>query len=158
MRKFASCLALIVVAAGPVSAATPHRTTVHKVIVKKVVAADGSTRMVGADDPAAKALIAGCGERRFETQAEVDDASGHKRVTKIKLCAKPGEDDAAWLNSLRSARAQVAQLTQLPPASRTKLAADLDAEIARVGAAHGSTTTAPTPAPIDPALIAGPPK
>jgi hypothetical protein len=138
MRKFASCLALIVVAAGPVSAATPHRTTVHKVIVKKVVAADGSTRTVGADDPAAKAVIAGCGERRFETQAEVDDA--------------------AWLNSLRSARAQVAQLTQLPPASRTKLAADLDAEIARVGAAHGSTTTAPTPAPIDPALIAGPPK
>jgi len=157
IRSFALAATSAVLLAVPADAA-PSRHTVHKVIVKKTVTVDGTTKTVVTGDPAAKAIVAGCGEKRFETQAEVDDGSGHKRVTKIKLCAKPGEDNAAWLKSLRSARGQVAGLTQLPATSRTKLAADFDREITRVAAAQGSTAIAPVPAPIDPALVAGPPK
>jgi len=151
---FATSAALIAV---PAAAATPHRV-VHKVVIKKVVSADGTTKTTVSDDPAVKAIIAGCGDKHFETQAEVDDGAGHKRLTKIKLCAKPGEDQAAWLQTLRQARGQIGHLTQLPPSSRTKLAADFDAEIARVGGASGSAQPAPAPAPVNPALIAGPPK
>ncbi|MDP9086525.1 MAG: hypothetical protein M3N02_07145 [Pseudomonadota bacterium] len=141
----------------PAVTAVPHHV-VHKVVVKKLVAADGTTKTNISNDPAAKAIIAGCGEQRFETQAEVDDGGGHKRVTRIKLCAKPGEDQAAWLRTLRQARSQVGHLTQLPSASRAKLAADFDKEIARVGGGNSAPQIVPAPAPADPALIAGPPK
>jgi len=158
MRHFAIGLALTTGLITSASAAAPHRA-VHKVIVKKTVAPDGTTKTTTSvsGDPAAKAIIAGCGDKHFETQAEIDDGAGHKRVTKIKLCAKPGEDDAAWLQTLRQARGQVGKLTQLPPSSRTKLAADFDAEIARVGGASSSVPAPSAPAP-DPALVAGPPK
>lgn len=160
MHRFFIGLALAAGLAVSANAATKHRV-VHKVIVKQVVAADGATRTIVSGDPAARAIIAGCGARHFETQAEVDDGTGHKRVTKIKLCAKPGEDDAKWLITLRQARARIGGLVQLPPTTRTKLAADFDAEIARVGAARGVAPGAPSladPAPVNPALIAGPPK
>jgi hypothetical protein len=117
-------------------------TTVHKVVVRKTITPDGKVRTVVSGDPAAKAIIAGCGERRFETSAEVMD-QGHKRMTKIKLCAKPGEDDAMWLKSLRQASTTIKGTAELPEASRTKIVADLDAEIARVEA--GATAKVAVP-------------
>ena len=95
-------------------------TTVHKVIVRKTVSQGGKVQTVVSGDPAAKAIIAGCGDRRFETSAEVMD-QGHKRMTKIKLCAKPGEDDAMWVKSLRQAATTIKGTAELPEASRAKI-------------------------------------
>lgn len=158
MRQFTLGLALAATLAAPAMAAAP-RHVVKQTIVKTIVSPDGTTRTVSGS-AAAKALVASCGERHFETSAEVG-VGDSKRVSRIKLCAKPGEDAAAWLATLRQARSRISNLTQLPPASRTKLAADFDAEIARVSASTSSATAvpaAPAPTPIDPALIAGPPK
>ena len=117
-------------------------TTVHKVVVSKTVLSSGKVRTVVSGDPAAKAIIAGCGERRFETSAEVMD-QGQKRLTNIKLCAKPGEDDAMWVKSLRQAATTIKGTAQLPEASRTKIVADLDAEIARIEAVAAAKIAAP---------------
>ena len=117
-------------------------TTVRKVVVRKTVSSSGKMRTVVSGDPAAKAIIAGCGERRFETSAEVMD-QGQKRMTKIKLCAKPGEEDATWLKSLRQAATTIKETAQLPDASRTKIVADLDAEIARIEAGAAAKVAAP---------------
>ncbi|MEO7786997.1 MAG: hypothetical protein ABIR77_04135 [Sphingomicrobium sp.] len=130
--------------AASVSAATPQ-PTVHKVVVRKTIAADGTTKTIVTGDPAARALIANCGARRFETVAQVDNGAGGKRLTKIKLCARPGEDDAAWLKSLRSARATIKGTTTLPQITRTSIIADLDAEIAKVQASSGAKPTAADP-------------
>lgn len=150
IRSFALAATSAVLLAVPADAA-PSRHIAHKVIVKKTVTVDGTTRTVVTGDPAAKAIVAGCGEKRFETKAEVDDGAGHKRLTKIKLCAKPGEDDAAWLKSLRSAAATIKDTASLPPASRTKIVADLDAEIARIEGsmvAKPASVSAPSAPPV----------
>ncbi|MEO6248330.1 MAG: hypothetical protein ABIO85_07080 [Sphingomicrobium sp.] len=163
MRRLIIAFAVTTILAAPAYAAAPHRAIRKTVVVRKIVAPDGSTRTVFGD-PAAKAMVADCGGRHFETSAEVGSGAT-KRVSRIKLCAKPGEDDAAWLATLRHARTQIGGLTQLPPTSRTKLAADFDAEIERLSAAPAATTTvsvpnaaALAPVPTDPSLIAVPPK
>ncbi len=139
-------MALAVAAAAGLAMPALGATTVHKVIVRKTVSTDGKVKTVVSGDPAAKAIIAGCGERRFETSAEVMD-QGHKRMTKIKLCAKPGEDDASWLKMLRQAASTIKGTAQLPEASRTKIVADLDAEIARVEAGAAAKVAVPEVTP-----------
>lgn len=134
IRHAAIAVLAMVIAAAPV--ATVAQPVAKKSIPKTVVTGDS----------AAKAIVDGCGDRRFETSAEVDDGAGHKRVSKIKLCAKPGEDDAAWLQTLKKARAQIDGLTQLPPESRAKLATDFDTEIARLSSPAEPTAPA-LPAP-----------
>jgi hypothetical protein len=136
---------MAVLAAAGLAIPAGAATTVHKVVVRKTVTHGGKVRTVVSGDPAAKAIIAGCGERRFETSAEVMD-QGHKRMTKIKLCAKPGEDDATWLKSLRQASTTIKGTEALPPASRAKIVADLDAEIARVEAVAKVTPPESKPA------------
>ncbi len=134
---------MLLAAMAVIGVATPAMAhTTHKVVVRKTVASNGTTRTLDNGDQAAKAIIAGCGERRFETSAEVMD-QGHKRMTKIKLCAKPGEDDATWLKSLRQAALTIKGTEALPQASRTKIVADLDAEIARVEAGATAKVVVP---------------
>lgn len=119
-----------------------RQVTVHKVIIKDISSKGGLTKIVSTGDPAARALISSCGERRFETQAEVTDSAGRKRVTRIKLCAKPGQDSASWIKTLRSAQATIRSSTTLPPEARTQIVAALQTEIARVEA-EGSGEAAP---------------
>ena len=113
-----------IVALGGLSGAAiaAPATSVRKVVVRKTVVTG---------DPAARAIVASCGDRRFETSAEVDQ-QGRKRVIKIKLCAKPGEDQATWVKSLRQAATTIRGTESLPSESRTKIVADIDAEIARI--------------------------
>ena len=119
---------------------------------RKTIKPAARAATVVSGDPAARAIVAGCGARRFETSAEVLN-QGEKRVTRIKLCAKPGEDDAAWLRTLRQAREQIGGASQLAPASRIKLGHDLDAEIAQVEKGLPDSVPVPGAAP----QIAGPP-
>ena len=126
--------------------AEPTQVTVHKIIINETAGKAGTTKTTSTGDPAARALITNCGERRFETQAEVSDSAGRKRVTRIKLCAKPGENSASWIRTLGSAQARIKSSTTLPPATRTQIVAALQTEIAKVGAEGGAKAAPAAPA------------
>lgn len=98
-------------------------------IVEKTVIKENKV-VEGADTDEAR-LVNDCSARKFETSA-VLDKDGTKRVTKLKLCSKPGADDLAWIKTLEGAKARVAEIPDLSPESRTKIEAELDAEIARL--------------------------
>jgi hypothetical protein len=143
-----SVIMMSIIALGGLSGAAiaAPATSVRKVVVvKKTVARDGTVKTVVTGDPAARAIVASCGDRRFETSAEVDQ-QGRKRVIKIKLCAKPGEDQATWVKSLRQAATTIKGTESLPSESRTKIVADIDAEIARIDAGTAAS------------VVEGPPK
>ena len=104
-----------------VAAAAP---AVEKTIVRE-------ERVVeGADTDEAR-LVAACAARKFETTA-VLDKNGTKRITKLKLCSKPGADDLAWIKTLEAAKARVGGIPDIAPDSRVKIEGELDAEIARI--------------------------
>lgn len=134
--RFVKMMAIVALGGLSGAAIAAPATSVRKVVVKKTIARDGTVETVETvvtGDPAARAIVASCGDRRFETSAEVDQ-QGRKRLIKIKLCAKPGEDQATWVKSLRQAATTIKGTESLPVESRTKIVADLDAEIARVEA------------------------
>lgn len=101
---------------------------VDKPVVEKVI--NEEKIVEGADTDAAR-LVDACTARKFETSA-VLERDGAKRVTKLKLCSKPGADDMAWVKTLGDAKARVATIPDLSPESRVKIEAELDAEIARL--------------------------
>ena len=103
-------------------------TAVDKPVVEKVIKEEKIVE--GADTDAAR-LVDACTARKFETSA-VLERDGAKRVTKLKLCSKPGADDMAWVKTLGDAKARVATIPDLSPESRVKIEAELDAEIARL--------------------------
>jgi hypothetical protein len=143
-----SVIMMSIIALGGLSGAAiaASATSVRKVVVvKKTVARDGTVKTAVTGDPAARAIVASCGDRRFETSAEVDQ-QGRKRVIKIKLCAKPGEDQATWVKSLRQAATTIEETESLPSEGRTKIVADIDAEIARIDAGTAAS------------VVEGPPK
>ena len=121
-------------------------TSVRKVVVKRTIVRDGTVKTVVTGDPAARAIVASCGDRRFETSAEVDQQGRKRRLIKIKLCAKLDEDQATWVKSLRQAATTINGTESLPSESRTKIVADIDAEIARVEAGAAAS------------IVDGPPK
>lgn len=135
MRLAATVIGAAVFAAlaTPSPAATHTRIVKKTVVVRKTVSPDSSAKMEVSGDPQAKAIVTGCGARHFETNAEVVDG-GQKRLTKIKLCAKPGEDDAMWVKSLQQAAKTIDGTDRLAVESRAKIVAALNAEIIRVQA------------------------
>lgn len=106
---------------------------VDKPVVEKVI--NEEKIVEGADTDAAR-LVDACTARKFETSA-VLERDGAKRVTKLKLCSKPGADDMAWVKTLGDAKARVATIPDLSPESRVKIEAELNAEIARLHKAMG---------------------
>ncbi|QNN64255.1 hypothetical protein H9L12_07755 [Sphingomonas rhizophila] len=136
MTRIDMTLAAIAAAviASPAAAAQDQAKKVETVEVKKTVRiVDGKEVQGPATD--VEKLVASCGARNFETTAEMNK-DGKKRVTKIKLCAKPGESDAAWVATLKDARGKLEKMEDMSPESRTKIAADLNAEIARLEKAN----------------------
>jgi hypothetical protein len=79
----------------------------------------------------AEKVLAQCGERRFETSAEVV-VDGKPRRTGMRICAQPGDTDSDWIDRLRKAMATVETQAGLPDSARTKLLTDLRNEIARL--------------------------
>jgi hypothetical protein len=119
---------LIAAAAGaaqadPAGGATPT-LEVHKLVREG--------EMAKAD---AEAYIAKCGLRKFETEAS-SNYNGKLRKAKILLCAKAGESDAEWIATLEKAASKVVATTELSMDAKAKIAGDLQAEIARLRAAH----------------------
>lgn len=149
MRPIAFLFPLLAAAlVAPAFAAAPAKTVRKTVVVRKTIAADGSVKTVtSTGDARAKAILAGCGARHFESAVEVMDG-GSKRMTRIKLCAKPGENDAAWVRSLQSAATTIKGTTTLPQSSRNQIVADLDAEIIKMQSGNAAALSAPLPAPV----------
>jgi len=91
-------------------------------------------------DTTTAAIVADCNARKFETKAEIE-RNGEKHIVKIKLCAAKDEDAAAWVRTLKDAKAKIASHPEISPDSKAKIVAELDAEIARVEAGGGGSTS-----------------
>lgn len=72
-----------------------------------------------------------CDGRQFESVVE-SGSEQDKRKTKIKLCAAAGESDAEWKKTLTDAAVRIEANADMPAESKTKILADLRAEIARL--------------------------
>jgi hypothetical protein len=108
-------------------------------------------------DSSAAAIVADCNVRKFETSVEFEQ-EGKKRLTKLKLCAVKDADDAAWLRTLEDARAKIAAHPEISSDSKTKIAAELDAEIAKLKIVEtASLPAAPAAPPIPLPEPAAPP-
>jgi hypothetical protein len=104
-----------------------------------------------ATDSSAAAIVADCNARKFETQVEIEK-DGEKRLTKMKLCGVKNEDDAAWLRTLRDAKTKIAAHPDISDESKVKIAAQLDAEIAKVETGKGAAVSKPVELPAPPAV------
>ena len=129
MELTLAAIAAAMIAAPGAAFPEPTKKT-ETVEVKKVVRIVDGKEVAGGDREVER-LAASCSARSFETTAELDK-NGQKQRTKIKLCAKDGETDAQWKATLKDALKRLDGMTDLAPESRTKIAADLNAEIARV--------------------------
>lgn len=98
------------------------------------------------NDPGAAAIVADCAARKFETRVEIEK-DGEKRLTKLKLCAVKDADEAAWLRTLEDAKAKITAHPDISDESKVKIAAEFDAEIARVK----TGTAASNSVPVEPA-------
>ncbi len=107
------------------TAEAPEKLEIES-IVRKLVETDADS-----EKAAARAAMARCGSRKFETSAE-STVDGKKRRTRIQLCSTTGESSADWAATLESALAKIEANDRLPVEARSKIAADLKVEIARV--------------------------
>ena len=82
----------------------------------------------------AERLLQQCSSKRFESTAEFQ-VDGKTRRTGVRICALPGEADAAWIERLEKAAASVDAQPALPQSAKVKLATDLRNEVARLKAA-----------------------
>lgn len=97
-------------------------------------------------NPSAAAIVADCNVRKFETRVEIEK-DGQKRLTKLKLCAARDADDASWVRTLEDAKAKIAAHPDISDESKAKIAAELDAEIAKIQ----TGPVASIPVPVAPA-------
>ena len=92
------------------------------------------------------ARLANCGIRRFETTAE-GMIDGRMRRTTIRLCAADNESNAEWLAKLETSASQVEAQTRLPAEVKTKLLAELRAEIDRLRGLRPAQASRPATTP-----------
>jgi hypothetical protein len=104
-------------------------------------------KSVQSTDTTVAAIVADCSARKFETSVEIEK-DGQKRLTKMKLCAAKEGDQASWVRTLEDAKAKIAAHPDISEESKAKIAAELDAEIAKNQNGRGSNdpmTAAPQP-------------
>lgn len=100
-------------------------------------------------DPAAAKIVADCNARKFESSIEIDK-DGQKRLTKFKLCAEKDSDDAAWVKTLKDAKAKVAAHPDISAESKSNIANQLDVEIAKFETGGAPSISSPAVAPPTP--------
>jgi hypothetical protein len=102
-----------------------------------------------AADTDAAAIVADCNARKFETRVEIEK-DGEKRLTKMKLCAVKDADDASWVRTLEDAKAKIAAHPDISDESKAKIAAEIDAEIAKLQGGQAASVSKPVelPAPV----------
>lgn len=111
-------------------------------------------------DTTAAEIVADCNARKFETSVEIEK-DGQKRLTRLKLCAAREGDQASWVRTLEDAKEKIAAHPDISEESKAKIAAELDAEIAKnksgPGATHSMPVDPPIPAPQQPKQAVLPP-
>ena len=121
-------------AGAPAAAQSEPAKKTETVEVRKIVrVVDG--KEVDGPETDLERLANSCSARKFETSAEIVQ-DGKKRLTKIRLCAKDGESDAQWVKTLKDALKRLDGMDEVSAESRTKIAADLRAEIDRLEKAN----------------------
>lgn len=110
-------------------------------------------------DTSAAAIVADCSARKFETSVEIEK-DGEKRQTKLKLCAVANGDAEQWVRTLRDAKAKIAGHPDISEESKTKIAIELDAEIAKTEMGKETAVSPPvavaSPAPAAPPVATKP--
>ncbi len=108
-------------------------------------ASPADERVVEGATPERAQLIAQCAGHKFETYVHVDAAG--QRAKRVRLCANPGASDAEWVQTLKSAIAQI-ELQPFPAAAKAQLESELRAEIAKFerGAVAAAMPEAKVPA------------
>jgi len=119
---------------------------------QELAGAQGAT--VEETDTTAAAIVVDCSARKFETSVEIEK-DGQKRRTRLKLCAAKDADDAAWAKTLEDAKAKIASHPDISEESKAKIAAELDAEIARIEKGDKASTTLTSSGPLPVAQAPG---
>jgi len=116
--------------------------------------------MIAAEPPAAaeapnalspemEKLLEDCSAHKFETTIDVT-VEGKPKKSKVKLCGKPGQSDAAWIGTLKDAIEQTAANDRMPGSVRAQIITALSNEITRLStqaAAASAPAIVPLPAP-----------
>ena len=79
--------------------------------------------------PELKSLAETCAAHKFETMVTRGDL---KRATKVKICGKPGQTDADWLNTLKDSIRQAEANNALSQPVKDQIVAALKSEISRL--------------------------
>src|ERR1041385_4198683 len=84
----------------------------------------------GAPTAQMQKMLQDCDAHKFETVVNsIVDGKPHQ--SKVKLCGTKGQNDAAWVNTLKDAVAKVKANDKMPAEIRDQIASALDAEIIR---------------------------
>ena len=92
--------------------------------------------------PELEKLVEDCSAHKFETTIDVT-VEGKPKKSKVKLCGKPGQSNAAWIGTLKAAVEQTAANDRMPGSVRAQIITALTSEITRL-----STQAAAAPAPV----------
>jgi hypothetical protein len=96
--------------------------------------------------PKMEKLLQDCDAHKFETVVN-SIVEGKPHQSKVKLCGTKGQDDAAWVNTLKDAVAKVKANDKMPAEIRDQIASALDAEIIRLGTKGASMALVADSAP-----------
>jgi len=81
--------------------------------------------------PAVPKLMQSCDAHKFETIVDTI-VNGEPRKSKVKLCGIEGQNDAAWIETLRDAVRKLTANKTMPPPQREQIVTAINAEIGRL--------------------------
>jgi hypothetical protein len=81
---------------------------------------------------AARPVVQGCEQHRFETVIHMTGSDGLLKESKVRMCGTPGESDADWIRTLKDAVRKTSENPQMPPAAKDQIIAAVNAEIDRL--------------------------
>ncbi|HEU0310948.1 MAG TPA: hypothetical protein VFR36_07000 [Sphingomicrobium sp.] len=104
-----------------------------------------------AEDTASEAprIAVDCEARKFETNITFEK-DGQTRETRLTICPAKGEDQEKWAKTLKDAKAKIEAHPNITTESKTRIGAELDAEILQAGSIRSATISLPED-PIPPA-------
>lgn len=105
-----------------------------------------------APPPELEKLLEDCSAHKFETTIDLT-VGGKPKKSKVKLCGKPGQTDAQWIGTLKSAVEETAANDRMPGSVRAQIITALTNEITRLSTHSPVQTQATTLTPVAPAAV-----
>jgi hypothetical protein len=125
------------------------------IVLALLLAGQAASGGAGSDaqTDAEAAVIANCDAHKFETTVHTV-VSGKMRSSRVRLCGKVGQTDAAWLRTLKDAIDKVAMNGSMSAEAKDQVITALNLEIAKVSTGGG--TSPPQAINLTPPLAPGP--